>query len=363
MQQALRLSELCSLVEDVLSTNLADIYWVRAEIASLMVKSGHAYLELVEKSDTGLPAAKLRATCWTSIYTMLSAYFREETGMSLQAGIQVLVAVEINYHAVYGLSLNIVEIDPSYTIGDLARQRQQTIQRLQQEGIYDMQHQLELPRIIRHLAVISSDSAAGYEDFVHQLQSAKLNIKTTLFGASMQGERAEQSIVNALGRILDEDVAYDAVVIIRGGGATTDLSCFDTYNLCCHAAQYPLPILTGIGHTRDISILDMVAYAALKTPTAVAAYLTDRVDALREQLRLLRERLARTAERQILIRRHQLDMLRQRLESCNPERIYNCGYSLLTNAKGEIVHSIQDVQAGECIQTHLQDGTIKSVVV
>lgn len=357
------LSQLCEQIQDALAMELANTYWVRAEIASLTVRGGHCYLELVEKADTtGQMSAKVRATCWSNVYKMLSAYFVEETGSALQAGMQVLVEVEIQFHAVYGLSLNICNIDPTFTVGDMARQRAETIERLQQDGVFDLQKELTMPTLIHRIAVISSDTAAGYEDFVHQLQASHYAIHTTLFTATMQGDQAERSIIAALRAICEVVENFDAVAIIRGGGSTTDLTCFDSYELASHCAQFPLPILSGIGHTKDVSVTDMVVYAALKTPTAVAAYIVERFDRASELIRDWRHRLQMTAERQILIRRHALELLQQRLVMCSPERIYQMGYSLLT-INGHIVESVQDVKIGQQICTHLKDGVIRSQVL
>jgi len=358
---SITLSELSYQVEEVLQTELDATYWVRAEIASLSTRSGHAYFDLVEKSPEGQLTAKLRATCWANVYGLLLPYFQSETGTELQVGMQILVEVEVNFHAVYGLSLNIINIDPSFTIGELARQRQQTILRLQQEGVLDLQKSLTLPTLIWRIAVISSGKAAGYEDFLHQLQQSGFAFQCTLFEAIMQGENAANSILKALLTIADQYEQYDAVVLIRGGGASVDLSCFDDYNLCCHCAQFPLPVLTGIGHTRDISILDMVAHTCLKTPTAVAAFLIDRFTFQQEHVHQLRLRLRQTAERQILLRRHRIELLRQSLLLQSPERIYQKGYSLLT-CNGHIVKSKNDVKSGQYVITHLQDGNLTSVV-
>jgi len=355
------LSELSYQVEEALQNELDSTYWVRAEIASISTRSGHAYLDLVEKSPSGQLAAKLRATCWANVYGLLLPYFQSETGSELQTGMQILVEVEVSFHAVYGLSLNIINIDPSYTIGDLARQRQQTILRLQQEGVFDLQRSLTLPTLIQRIAVISSGKAAGYEDFIHQLQQSGFSFQYRLIEATMQGENAATSILSALHTISDEIESFDAIIIIRGGGASIDLNCFDDYNLCCHCAQFPLPILTGIGHTRDISILDMVAHTCLKTPTAVAAFLIDRFSFQQEHLQQLRLRLRQTAERQITLRRHRIELLRQALLMQSPERIYQKGYSLLTH-NGHIIRSINDVASGQIITTHLQDGSINSIV-
>ena len=343
----LTLTELCALIGETLDESLAGSFWVKAEISSLSERGGHMYLDLIDGKT-----AKMRATCWAGTKEMLMAYFESETGQRLQPGLNVLVEAEIQYHPVYGLSLSIVGIDPSYTLGDIARQRQQTINQLQKDGLLDAQQLLPLPTLIRRIAVISSPNAAGYEDFKHQLDNSGYHFETQLFGATMQGEQAPKSIIAALEEIAD----FDAVAIIRGGGATTDLSCFDNYELCAVCAQYEIPILSGIGHTRDISVLDLVAHQALKTPTAVAEWLIHRMDEQAERLRNLFTRLQRTAERQILIRQHRIDMLQQRLAACNPERIYRMGYSLLTK-NGKVVRSIQDLQPGDVVTTHLADGS------
>lgn len=351
------LSELCSLIGEVLDEGLAPTYWVKAEVSSLSSKGGHLYLDLVEGK-----AARMRATCWSGTNEMLMAYFESETGQKLQAGMSVLLEVEIQWHDVYGLSLSIVGIDPSYTLGDLARQRQQTINQLKADGLLDAQQLLPLPTLIRRIAVISSANAAGYEDFCHQLSHTPYTFRLTPFFATMQGEAAAKSIIAALEEISTADKPYDAVVIIRGGGATTDLSCFDNYTLCAVCAQYELPIITGIGHTRDVSILDLVAHEALKTPTAVAEWLIHRLEEQANRIAELLLRLHRTAERQILIRRHRVEMLEQRLAACNPERIYRMGYSLLTK-NGKPVRSAAELQTGDVITTHLADGNILSAVL
>lgn len=345
--ETLTLTELCALIGEALDDSLAPSYWVKAEISSLSIKGGHMYLELVDGKS-----AKMRATCWAGTQELLTAYFESETEQALQAGMAVLVEAEIQWHAVYGLSLSIVGIDPAYTLGDIARQRQQTIAALQADGLLDAQQLLPLPTLIRRIAVISSSNAAGYEDFKHQLEHSGFYFETQLFGATMQGPTAAKSIIAAL----EEIEGYDAVVIIRGGGATTDLSCFDDYALCAVCAQFEIPVITGIGHTRDVSVLDLVAHEALKTPTAVAEWLIHRMEDQMNRITDLLVRLHRTAERQILIRRHRIEMLEQRLAACNPERIYHMGYSLITK-NGKVIRSVTDLHPGDIVTTHLIDGT------
>ena len=370
----LTLSELCARIGEALDDGLAPSYWVKAEVSSLSRKGGHLYLDLIDSPNAKTNAnAKMRATCWSGTQELLTAYFESETGQPLQAGMAVLVEVEVQWHAVYGLSLSIIGIDPSYTIGDIARLRQQTIAQLRADGLLDAQQLLPLPTLIRRIAVISSPQAAGYEDFIHQLTHSPYPFHTQLFGATMQGDSAAKSILAALEEISDEIhpsfqggaggrlIPFDCVVIIRGGGATNDLSCFDDYTLCAVCAQYEIPILTGIGHTRDIAILDLVAHEALKTPTAVAEWLIHRMQEQENRITELLTRLQRTAERQILIRRHRIELLEQRLAACNPERIYRMGYSLLTK-DGHPVRSVQDLRPGDRITTHLADGSVESIV-
>lgn len=355
------LSELCAEIEDALQMELNPTYWVTAEIVELSVRGGHCYMDLAEKAENGIHAAKMRATCWSNIYSMLGAYFYEETGTKLQAGLQVLVETEVRFHPIYGLSLNIINIDPAYTIGGLAKQRQKTITRLQSEGVMDMQKSLQLPNLCLRIAAISSEKAAGYQDFTDQLKQSGFKFQTELFNAVMQGENASRSLVDALGKILEQEDSWDAVVIIRGGGASADLSCFDDYELCNHCAQFPLPILTGIGHTKDVSILDMVAMLSLKTPTAVAAFLTEHAQMQYDKLEDFKRRLRQTADRQIMIRKHKMEMLWQNIQMHSPERIYRKGYSLLMH-NGKIVRNLNDVSLGSMIETHLNDGIISSRV-
>lgn len=373
------LAEFCAQISDALDRSFPETYWVRCEIASLSEKNGHLYMDLVEKGQRGLFVARQRATCWNGRQQMLRAYFEQETGNRLQVGMQVLLEVEVRFHAVYGLSLDVQNIDPQYTLGDLARQRQETIARLQAEGIFDMQRMLSLPTLTRRLAVVSAGDAAGYGDFVHQLEESAYRFSPTLFPAAMQGDRAAQSIVSALDAIAAVEEEFDAVVIIRGGGASSDLTCFDDYTLAAHCAQFPLPILSGIGHTRDVSIVDMVAYQSLKTPTAVAAFLVERMDEQAARIEQWQQRLQQTALRQILLRQHRVEqaeqrltnslrmmvlrqnsriaMLGQQIETVNPERIYRLGYSLLRK-EGKAVKSTHGLQNGDLLTAELADGTI-----
>ena len=378
------LLELCEWIQEVVENELPDRYWVRAEIASMSVR-GHCYMELVEKSENGILAAKMRATCWSNVYALLSAYFAQETGQSLHVGLQVLLEVSVEYHAVYGLSLNVWSIDPTYTLGDLAKQRQATIRQLTEDGVMELQRALEVPSLPRRVAVISSADAAGYGDFCDQLKHNRFGFAfvTQLYPAVVQGDTAARSIINALGAIAAQEEEWDVVVIIRGGGASTDLSCFDDYMLASHCAQFPLPIVAGIGHTRDVSVVDMVVHTSVKTPTAAAEWLVERVAEQVERVGGLQLRLERAVpgavnkEKNRLVVYHQrmmsavyqalarekgkLNLWQKTVELHSPERIYRMGYSL-TTVNGKVVRGAQDVAKGDVMETHLREGVIQSEV-
>jgi len=378
------LRELCEWLQDIVGNEMSDRYWVRAEIASMSVR-GHCYMELVEKAENGILSAKVRATCWSNVYGMLSAYFAQETGQALHVGMQVLVEVSVEFHAVYGLSLNVWNIDPNYTLGGLAKQRQMTIQQLTEDGVMDLQKALELPSLVRRVAVISSPDAAGYGDFCDQLQHNRFGFAfhTQLYPAVMQGDMAARSVVQALRAIVEQVEEWDVVVIIRGGGASTDLSCFDDYNLASHCAQFPLPIVTGIGHTRDVSVVDMVVHTSVKTPTAAAEWLIERVAVQVERVERLMLRLQRTvrgavnAEKNRLAycqrclvgslyqavasEKNRLSLWDKTIELHSPERIYKMGYSL-TTVNGKVLRQQKDVEVGDVLTTHLQDGVVTSIV-
>ena len=254
-------------------------YWVVAEISELKINySGHCYLELVEKGGANsVPKAKANAVIWKNQYAMIGSYFLSATGGELCAGIKVLVKVTVNYHELYGLSFQITDIEPSYTLGDIEAQRRETIDRLKKEGIYDMNRETDLPEVLQKLAVISSAQAAGYQDFMNELgqnpQGYVYHI--SLFQTVMQGYETEESVITALDAIAGQMDDFDAVIVIRGGGSQSDLAAFNSYRLTSHLAQFPLPVLTGIGHDKDQSVADLVAHTPLKTPTAVATFLTE----------------------------------------------------------------------------------------
>ena len=378
------LKELCDWIQEIVENDLPNRYWVCAEIASMSVR-GHCYMELVEKAENGILAAKVRATCWSNVYHLLSAYFLQETGQSLHTGLQVMLEVSVEYHAVYGLSLNVWNIDPTYTLGDLAKQRQATIQQLTEDGVMDLQKALQIPSLPRRVAVISSADAAGYGDFCDQLKHNRFGFKfhVQLYPAVVQGDTAARSVVQALNSIAALEEEWDVVVIIRGGGASTDMSCFDDYNLASHCAQFPLPIIAGIGHTRDVSVVDMVVHTSVKTPTAAAEWLIERVAEQVERVGSLMLRLQRATqnavsreknrlllyEQQIfnavrgkaVRERGKLDLWMKTIELHSPERIFKMGYSL-TMVNGKMVCSQSEVNEGDVLETHLHDGVIQSVV-
>ncbi|BAR52318.1 exodeoxyribonuclease VII, large subunit [Tannerella forsythia KS16] len=288
---ALSLTQLNRLVKTALDEALPGTYWVRAETSEVRVNatSGHCYLEFVEKDETtGQLVAKSRGTIWARNFAVLRTYFEQETKQTFISGLKVLVNVSVGYHELYGLSLTVHDIDPSYTLGDMARKRMEVIRRLQEEGVFDLNKELTLAILPQRIAVISSPTAAGYEDFVNQLihNDYGFPFYVKLFPALMQGEKTEESVIAALDRIYAHRELFDVVVLIRGGGSAADLSSFDSYTLAANCAQFPLPIITGIGHERDDSVVDNVAHTRMKTPTAVATFLIGR---MAEQLALLDE--------------------------------------------------------------------------
>lgn len=295
-KQTYSLSELTGEIHDVLKEAFPDTYWIRAETSDVHINSasGHCYLEFIEKdTQSNQIIAKARGAIWAKTFRMLKPYFEMETGQHFTSGLKVLVRVSIDFHEVYGFNLNVVDIDPSYTLGDLVRKRQEIIRQLQEEGVFTLNKELSLPALPQRIAVITSPTAAGYEDFINQLfyNKAGYPFYVKLFPALMQGEKTEESIIAALERIDSHRELFDAVVIIRGGGATSDLNSFDSYLLAANCAQFPLPIITGIGHERDDTIIDLVAHTRLKTPTAVAAFLINCMDQAAEQLNLLQQAL------------------------------------------------------------------------
>ena len=404
------LRELQRRVKSVLEGAFALPLWVSAEISDIKVNySGHCYLELVEKAekggDNGVPTAQARAVIWKSHFPRIAAYFEAETGQRLAPGLKILAKVLISYHELYGFSLQITDVDPSFTLGDLERQRQQTIAQLQQDGVWEMNRGVPMPTVVQRVAVVSSAQAAGYQDFCKELAKSPYRFEVELFDAFMQGEAAEGSIIDALCRVADRLEEFDAVVIIRGGGSRSDLNCFNAYRICSYVAQFPLPVITGIGHDKDTSVADMVAHTALKTPTAVAGWLVERMDricgwldaaALQLHdgvLRLSRTQQVRLEELAGDVRHLSLGLLRQRglelgsreevfrqavgsflrqqrqqlaatgelVESRSPRHILRMGFAVVRSG-GRAVTSVRQVAAGERLTINVADGRFSAEV-
>ena len=307
------LYELNSLVRDVISMSLPDSYWVEAELSEAREGyGGHCYMELIEKDEhSNTPIAKAHASCWRNRWMLLKPQFERVTGQRIHAGMKVLLKVHAQFHENYGFSWIVDDIDPTYTMGDMARKRMEIIQTLKEEGVFDLQKELKLPMFCQRIAVISSATAAGYGDFCNQLadNGYGLQFTTALFAATMQGEGVEQSVISALNRINEEWENWDCVVIIRGGGATSDLSGFDTLALAENVANFPLPIITGIGHERDESVLDMISFQRVKTPTAAAAFLVDHLTEVYARIEDAQEAIVNYVKRRLQVERMKFERL------------------------------------------------------
>ncbi|MBQ8098682.1 MAG: exodeoxyribonuclease VII large subunit [Bacteroidaceae bacterium] len=386
-QESISLFELNALVRSCLEQQVGGTYRVRAELSEVRLSAkGHCFVELIQKDERQhVPVAKARGVIMSDVYLLLAMDFEHITGQSLHAGLEILMQVRPTFSEVYGYSLIIDDIDPTFTLGDMARRRQEILRRLEEEGVAEMQHELQLPMVVQRIAVISSPTAAGWGDFQHQLQhnAAGYRFQVELFPAMMQGNEVEQSIISALEHIAQRQDEFDAVVIIRGGGAVSDLSGFETYELATHVVQFPLPVITGIGHQRDQTVLDLVSHLSLKTPTAVSDFLITRMDGLSQQLaqmqhalyrlcnarlqseRLrmahLREAIGQSAQRCLMNEKHRLELLSQRIAMNDPQRILNMGYSL-TLLNGRAVRRASDLKPGMRLNTHLAEGEIQSIV-
>lgn len=308
--KALSLYELNNLVREVISTTLHDEYWVETELSELREVRGHCYMELIQKDlFSNTPIAKASAKCWKNKWLLLSPKFEKVTGQSLRSGLKVLLKVYPDFHEAYGFSWIVTDINPEFTMGDMARKRMEIVNQLKEEGVFDLQKELKMPLFAQRIAVVSSANAAGYGDFCNQLadNSYGLQFHTRLFSAVMQGEGVEQSVIAALNEINSNADDFDVVVIIRGGGATSDMSGFDTLSLAENVANFPLPIITGIGHDRDESVLDMVSHTRVKTPTAAAAFLVDHLERVYERVLDAQNELLSNV-------RHRMEMEKARLQ-------------------------------------------------
>lgn len=427
-KSALSLYELNALIHDTLKLTLPSTYWITAEISEIRVAgNGHCYLELVEKEKRGNGMrAKASAHIWRSNLALIRIAFERATGQMLAPGLKVLVEAEVEFHPLYGYSLNIVDIDATYTLGDMAQRRQEILNQLSDDGILNMNKELQLPRLLQRIAVISSASAAGYGDFCNQLEQSPFRFSTKLFPAVMQGEQVEKSIIAALDKIAAAP-DYDAVAIIRGGGAVSDLSGFESYMLAANVAQFPLPVLTGIGHERDDTVVDFVAHTRLKTPTAVAAFLISRAqdeldhlqrldadleDTLaailqrhretlkhcmlrlsahvdkfghlgRQRLTLISSRLTLCAAQAVNRNQHRLENLDSRLHTaaghyflCHRNRLAMLEKDIamadparilrrgysMTTKDGHIIRNAADLKPGDRVTTTFSEGTAESII-
>lgn len=406
-ERTFTLLELNHMVRETIERQMDGKYWVEAELSDLH-DHNHCYMELVENDPFGpTPLAKARAVCWANRWTALRSKFERQTQQQLRPGIKVRMMVTPTFHEAYGFAYLVSDIDPDYTLGDIVRKRMEIILQLKEAGIFDLQRELVLPRFAQRIAIVSSAQAAGYGDFCHQIDdnSYGLSFSHELFAAIMQGEQVEQSVIAALDRINARIDEFDVVVIIRGGGATTDMSGFDTLALAENVANFPLPIITGIGHDRDECILDMVSYMRVKTPTAAAAFLIDHLSEVYTALVSARERISRIAERHLAYEkmrlkqladriptlfaltrerqtkridalahrldsaatqrlereRHRLQLVAQRAQAQDPIHILRRGYSI-TLHNGHALRSGDELADGDIIETRLEQGTLKSEI-
>ena len=402
----LSLYELNLRVRAVLEDSLSEPVWIQAELSSVSTRGPHCYLEFVQKAEEGNTfIAKAKGQIWGSKWAMIRPYFERTTGQPLSPGMQVMVQVEVTFHEIYGYALNVIDINPTYTLGDIARRRQEILRQLEEEGIIDLNKELELPIPVQRIAVISSEGAAGWGDFQNQLLNNDygLAFRVQLFPAIMQGERVEQTIIAALNQIAAEQDCWDVVVIIRGGGATSDLTGFDTLALAENVAQFPLPVITGIGHERDDTVLDIVSHTRVKTPTAAAEFLIHlgveqllRIDNLKaaitdgamqllhqQHLRLerltgripslwelyktnhlhrldstmndLKNTICTILDRQ----RHRLELVTAQLDAADPVRIYRLGYSVVRK-DGRAVRDASLLKTDDEVEITMEHGTKKA---
>lgn len=408
-QIPLSLYELNALVRQSIKSALPEAYWIQAELSDVRYNAtGHCYLEFIQKDNrTNNLVAKARGTIWANVFKMLKPYFEESTGQAFVAGIKVMVQVTVEFHELYGFNLTVVDIDPTYTLGDMAKKRREILKQLEEEGVLTLNKELDMPVLVQRIAVISSATAAGFGDFCTQLDENPYGyvFYPHLFPALMQGNQVEESIISALNAINNQRDDFDVVVIIRGGGATSDLSGFETYLLAANCAQFPLPIITGIGHERDDTVIDSVAHTRVKTPTAAAQYLITEMQRTAQKLESLSQSLSNSVEenianeraklvsltnrlplviqnhttRQLFIlqqqlqristniarnltqKQHRLMLLEQKVVDASPQRLLKRGFSL-TSINGKIVKDSSQLKRGDTIITQFEKGKITSEV-
>lgn len=408
--EAITLLELNGRVKSTLQFEMPDAYWVQAEISSISPSGqGHCYLELVQKDATGRNfLAKAKANIWRGTWLKLKPYFEAQTGETLKVGMKVLLQVTVTFHEVYGYSLVVQDIDPTYTMGDMARRRKEILEQLEKDGVIGLNRELDIPALPNRIAVISSATAAGWGDFRDQLANNIYGFQfyVRLFPALMQGDDVERSVITALNAVAMRRDDFDVVIIIRGGGAVSELSCFDSYNLAFNIANFPLPVITGIGHERDDTVADVVAHTKVKTPTAAAEFLINKVfdsaselenltrrmgDAITERMNTEKVRIERlsqklpslfavlkTRQEQILetiwirsvngvrnmltAQTHKLEIVDKTLAAADPAVILKRGYSL-TKAGGRAVKCASDLKKGDRLTTVFADGSVESEII
>ena len=401
--------ELNNKIRSVIESNLDDTYWITGELSEArQASNGHFYGELIQKDENGRNViARARVNCWAQQYNLIRLRFLHETGQEIRAGLKVLLEVQVTFHEQYGYALKVTDIDSTYTLGDLARRRKEILNKLEEEGILHDNQTLTMHRLTWRIAIVSAETAAGYGDFCDQLLHNEygLRFQIKLFPATMQGQHVEESVSAALFQIASEENNWDAVVIIRGGGAVADMSDFDSYQLASIIAQFPLPVIVGIGHERDETVLDYVAHQRVKTPTAAAAFLIDHQlgelallnhfqqrisqaannllkneenrlerqkghisllfqtisQQIRHQLDLFLQKLRQNVERKLQNESHQLDLLEKQIENLNPNRILKLGFTI-TLHKGKPVKNPTQLHPGDHITTLTEHGKIESIV-
>ena len=360
--------------------------WLKAEISAIKARSGgHCYLELSQSDSKGL-VAKASAIIWSSKYRFIAPYFESVTGSPLAEGMTVLVEVQVNYSELYGFSLIVNDVDPEYSLGVKELEKQKTIERLTKEGIMDLQKELALPALPYKLAVISAEDAAGYRDFMRHIaeNTYGFTLATDLFPALMQGADCPGSIIAAMDAVLDSGQEYDAVLIMRGGGSKLDLACFDDYDLAAAIAQYPLPVLTAIGHDQDYHVCDMVAHQFVKTPTALADFILEmyenedaRVSSYVTRIRLafsnrilqmeasvdrMQNRIRSGYAMKLSLMESALQVLQTRINAADPRKIMERGYALAVDAQGVVLKGASGVNVGDTVSVMFADGTLEANV-
>ena len=408
--ETLTLLELNGRVKSTLQFEMPDAYWVQAEISGISPSGqGHCYLELVQKDTTGRTfLAKAKANIWRNTWLKIKPYFEAETGETLKVGMKVLLQVTVTFHEVYGYSLVVLDIDPTYTMGDMARRRKEILDQLTKDGVIGLNQELEIALLPQRIAVISSATAAGWGDFRNQLENNVYGFRfyVKLFQAAMQGDDVERSVIAALDAVAARRDDFDLVVIIRGGGAVSELSCFDSYNLAYNIANFPLPVITGIGHERDDTVADVVAHTKVKTPTSAAEFIINRVfdtasmletlsrrlgDSVLNRMNVENVRLERLAQKlpslfavlkvrneqmleniwnrsvtgvrnMLTNKNHKLELLEKSIAAADPALILKRGFSL-TRHNGRVVTSASDLKPGDRLTTVLADGSIESEII